>query len=287
MSVYLNRALDFALPRNPVTQNRELHFIPTFVEKALGESLYSTHLWRSGGALESSHKYVQLVQEVGQQLAAQSPRKDLKFEFNVVNSKQDNAWCLPGGKIAINQGLIAHMAKNATEHTLKQRLAAVLSHEITHATARHTGRAMEFRILMAAVVMVASYAINYLIQQYYNKQAQNEPKKAEQLRADCNKNTQNVSYVFNKASSWIVSGIGLCKSRSHELEADKYGMHLMKKSGFDPAAAVWLQEYFKQHHSHKTGMSWFDIAMNFLSSHPSPEERIAANQKTLEELNRA
>lgn len=178
------------------------------------------------------------------------------------------------------------MAQDATEYQLKQRLAAVLSHEITHATARHTGRAMEFRILMAAVVMLASYAINYMIQQYYNKQVQKEPKKTEQLQTNCNEQIKTVSFVFNKASSWIVSGIGLCKSRSHELEADKYGMHLMKKSDFDPEAAVWLQEYFAKNHSHKTGVGWFDIAMNFLSSHPSPEERIAANKKTLDELNR-
>lgn len=60
----------------------------------------------------------------------------------------------------------------------------------------------------------------------------------------------------------------------------------MRKSDFDPQAAIWLQEYFEQHHSHKTGLGWFDIAMNFVSSHPSPEERIAANKKTLAKLNR-
>jgi hypothetical protein len=75
------------------------------------------------------------VNEVGQKLAAVSKRK-LPYEFVVLNSSVPNAWALPGGKIAVNRGLLTEL-KNEAE------LAAVLGHEIVHAAARHGAKAQE------------------------------------------------------------------------------------------------------------------------------------------------
>lgn len=145
--------IDYILPRNPVTHRRELHFIPTWVENFVGEHSYASLIADSGGELLPSDidgKYIEMVQRVGNQLAAHSPR-NLNYEFKVINSNVDNAWCLPGGKIAINIGLIKKMeaenrkldAQIFDTFALEDKIAAVLSHEIIHAAARHTGRALE------------------------------------------------------------------------------------------------------------------------------------------------
>ena len=128
----------FVLPQNPVTKKHEFHLIPTFVEKTLGECLYPFLLYRGGGVVTEENpsfgEYATLVREVGEELAQQSPRPGLHFEFKVVNNKADNAWCLPGGKIAINLGLIQNIEKEANQYglqspfALREKIAAVLSH---------------------------------------------------------------------------------------------------------------------------------------------------------------
>ena len=75
------------------------------------------------------------VNEVGQKLAAVADRK-LPYEFVVLNNSVPNAWALPGGKIAVNRGLLTELQNEA-------ELAAVLGHEIVHAAARHGAKAQE------------------------------------------------------------------------------------------------------------------------------------------------
>ena len=82
------------------------------------------------------------VNEVGQKLAAVADRK-LPYEFVVLNNPVPNAWALPGGKIAVNRGLLTEL-KNESE------LAAVLGHEIVHAAARHGAKAQERGTLLQA-----------------------------------------------------------------------------------------------------------------------------------------
>jgi predicted Zn-dependent protease len=90
------------------------------------------------------------VAGVGQKLAAVSDRA-LPYEFVVLNSSVPNAWALPGGKIAVNRGLLMELQSEA-------ELAAVLGHEIVHAAARHGALAMQRGILLQTAVLATQVA---------------------------------------------------------------------------------------------------------------------------------
>lgn len=303
---------DFPRSTNPVTREREFRCLPTLVEKAIGELSYSTLLRQSGMAVEEKDNifgmYSKLVREVGQNLAKNCPRKDLSFDFKVVENSKDNAWCLPGGKIAINLGLIRNMEKEEDtfgmdrQFTLKEKVAAVLSHEVTHAAARHGGRTIELRCFLFSVFKLMEFAANFFVRRYYNNQIQELEKKEtktelEQAKIDKLHETRNSTSntIFNLfdfiAYRWILSHFTLCTSKSHELEADKYGMYLIHMMGTDGAdgfdknsaeAAVWLQHYFQKAHPTSSGL--IGRIMRVFSTHPPSEERLAANKATWEEL---
>lgn len=304
---------DFPRSTNPVTQEREFRWVPSFVEKGIGDIAYPTLLRKSGRVVKEPDttfgNYSKLVHEIGKVLVEKCPRKDLSFQFEVVENSQDNAWCLPGGKIAINLGLIRNMEEEKSDYgmnhsfTLQEKIAAVLSHEITHAAARHGGRAIELRCFLLAIFKVLEYGVNFFFCQHFN----NEIKELEKSEVKNEKQRQKIGELKEKRDStsnkiftlfdfiayrWILTHCSLCTSRSHELEADKYGMHLVhkigneqNKLGFDNSsakAAIWLQHYFKK--SAPTGTGWLAQILHLASTHPSSEERLAANQKTWQEL---
>ncbi len=120
---------------NPVTGKKEFQFISTGQEVQIGEQNYAPSRQSQGGDLTVLPELTAYVSEVGQKLAAVSDR-DLPYEFVVLNSSVPNAWALPGGKIAVNRGLLTTLENEA-------ELAAVLGHEIVHAAARHGAKAQE------------------------------------------------------------------------------------------------------------------------------------------------
>ena len=304
---------DFPRSTNPVTQGREFQWVPTFVEKFIGETLYPTLLNQNGSLIKESDEFYgefsKLVHEVGRELAKNCPRKDLSFEFEVVENREDNAWCLPGGKIAINLGLIRHMQHEKDtfgmdrQFTLKEKVAAVLSHEMTHAAARHGGRTIELRYFLLSIFKLAELATGFFANKYYNNQINELEKKETRTQLDQEKLvklyqtrdsiSKTIFNFFNLvAYRSILSQWTLCASRSHELEADKYGMHLIHKVGnsgtadefneTSAEAAVWLQHYFQK--AHPTCPGFLGRIIRVFSTHPSSEERLATNQATWEEL---
>ena len=117
---------------NPVTGKRELMMVSSAQEIAMGQQNYLPMQQSQGGAYDVDPELSSYVQRVGSQVAAQSG-VTLPYEFVVLNNSVPNAWALPGGKIAINRGLL-------TELQSESELAAVLGHEAVHAAARHTAR---------------------------------------------------------------------------------------------------------------------------------------------------
>lgn len=304
---------DFPRSTNPVTQAREFRWLPTYVEKAIGETSYSALLRQSGRVVKETDNtfgnYSKLVHKLGRELAEKSERKDLSYEFEVVENSQDNAWCLPGGKIAINLGLIRNMEEEkdtfgmGREFTLTEKIAAVLSHEVTHAAARHGGRTLELRCFLLSTFKLMELAAKFFVHKYYDNQIQEIEKKETKTKTEqekiiklCQTRDSISNTIFNLfdliAYRWILSHCTLCTSRSHELEADKYGMHLIHKVGTSGTingltersaeAAVWLQHYFEKEHPTSTGI--LGRIMRAFSTHPSSEERVAANKATWEEL---
>lgn len=244
IKVFLASSICLALvscAANPVTGNREFHFISQNQEIQLGEDQYDYMVQAEGGAYTLYANVNAYVQSVGNKLARVSDRPDLPYQFTVINDAVPNAWALPGGKIAINRGLLVYL-KNEAE------LAAVLSHEIVHAAARHSAQRMEQGMLMNVGILGISQSTKGAVS----------------------------SDLLDVGAQLIQ----LKYSRSAESEADHFGMIYMSRAGYDPAAAVSLQETFvKLSKSDKA--AW---GGGLFASHPPSEERVQANKRMLATL---
>jgi predicted Zn-dependent protease len=133
---------------NPVTGERDFMTVSPADDLALGAQNYAPMVQSQGGAYDVDPALTAYVQGVGKRLAAVSDVA-LPYEFTVLNSSVPNAWALPGGKIAINRGLLTEMNSEA-------ELAAVLGHEITHAAARHTAQQISRGQILQGLVVATS-----------------------------------------------------------------------------------------------------------------------------------
>ncbi|RLB69816.1 MAG: peptidase M48 [Deltaproteobacteria bacterium] len=229
---------------NPVTGKNELSMVSKSTEINIGNKQYLPSRQMQGGDYNADPKVVTYVKEVGQKLAAVSDRK-LPYEFNVINDSTPNAWALPGGKIVINRGLLVELNSEA-------ELAAVLGHEIVHAAARHGAKGMERGMMLQGAIVAAGMA------------------------------SQNSEYgVLAIGGAGIAAQLITQKySRSAESEADFYGMKYMSRAGYDPRAAIDLQQTFVR--LSKSGKSsWLD---GLFASHPPSQERVDANRTTAADL---
>jgi predicted Zn-dependent protease len=239
---------------NPVTGKREIQFVSTSQEINIGQQNYAPMKQSEGGSYEVLPELTAYVNEIGQKLVASDTAilvkdRKLPFEFTVLNNSVPNAWALPGGKIAVNRGLLTDLDNEA-------ELAAVLGHEITHALARHGAQAQERGTLLQGGLVAA------------------------QIGAA-------MGGVDERTAGLLVGGAGVGVQMVHmkfgrddELEADKYGTRLMKAAGYDPQAAVTLQQTFVRLFESKN-QSWLD---GLFASHPPSAERVRRNQETVAQL---
>ncbi len=185
------------------------------------------------------------VSGVGRKLAATSARPNLPYEFVILNNSVPNAWALPGGKIAINHGLLLELDNEA-------QLAAVMAHEIVHAAARHGAQQMERGILLQGVVAAAAIG------------------------------THGSRYADLAVGSAALGAqlISRKYGRDAEAEADRYGMQNMLRAGYDPRAAVALHETFVRLSNDKHP-NWLE---GLFASHPPSQDRVEANRRTAAEL---
>jgi predicted Zn-dependent protease len=229
---------------NPVTGERELALVTASQEVALGEKHYAPSRQSQGGDYALDPELSEYVRSVGARVAAQSERA-LPYEFVVLNSSVPNAWALPGGKIAINRGLL-------TELNSEAELAAVLGHEVVHAAARHGAKSMQRGMLLQGAVMASALA------------------------------TRDKQYgqFATLGASVVAQLITQRYGRNAELESDLYGTRYMAKAGYDPSAAVDLQETFVRL-SEGRQTSWLQ---GLFSSHPPSQERVQRNRATVAAL---
>ena len=108
---------------NPVTGDRELSLISQAQEINIGKENYVPSQQSQGGPYDADAKLTAYVKSVGMKLVQVSDRPNLPYDFVVLNNPVPNAWALPGGKIAVNRGLLTELHNEA-------ELAAVLGHEI-------------------------------------------------------------------------------------------------------------------------------------------------------------
>jgi len=225
---------------NPVTGQRELSIISESRELNIGQQHYGYSRQMQGGDYIVDPDLTEYVNSVGQKLAGVSDRR-LPYEFVVLNNSTPNAWALPGGKIAVNRGLLLELNNEA-------ELAAVLGHEIVHAAARHGAKSMERGMLLQGAILATGIA---LADHDYSNQIVGGARLATKL-------------IHHKYS------------RNAELEADYYGMHYMSKAGYNPKAAVGLQETFVRL-SKDRRQDWLS---GLFASHPPSAERVETNRET-------
>lgn len=229
----------FACTRTPITGKRGVDFLSEDQEKSQGEAAYRDVLKKEKRS--PNQALTAQVERVGQEIAAISGRSDFAWEFATLESPTPNAFCLPGGKVAVYTGL-APYAKN------EAGLATVIGHEIGHALARHGGQ----RVTQAMGTNLALLVLG-----------------ATTLKDNPQRDT-----IMAALGVGATLGVILPFSRSHESEADEIGIILMARAGYDPREAV---EFWSRFSTADKGKS----PPAFLSTHPPGAQRIKNLQALL------
>jgi predicted Zn-dependent protease len=245
----------FACKPNAITGRSQLSLVSESEVQAMSLTEYQQFLSTNKVLSPVTNKNADMVKRCGNRLInaitlyynqnnLSSELSNYKWEINLVDDKNVNAWCMPGGKIVVYTGLLP-VTQNETA------LAIVMGHEIAHALAKHGSERMS-QGLLQQLGGVALYAA-----------VQNKPKE-----------TQN---LFNTAYG-IGSNVGVMLpfSRKNESEADKFGLMFAALAGYDPRESIPFWQRMGQ-------LSGGQKPPAFLSTHPSDEKRIADLQSIMDE----
>jgi len=190
---------------------------------------------RKKGALNQNAAQLRRVRAIANRLIPQTTafRPDAakwNWEVNLITAPEVNAWCMPGGKIAVYTGLIDKLKLNDDE------LAAVMGHEIAHALREHARERASEQMVTGGLISLGTSILGV---------------------GDLGKQGAQYAYMV---------GFGLPNSRTHETEADRIGVELAARAGYDPRAAISLWQ--------KMAQAGGDEPMKFMSTHPSREDRV-------------
>ncbi|MGE3776544.1 MAG: M48 family metalloprotease [Pirellulaceae bacterium] len=216
----------------PITGRQQLVFLPESQEVSLGATAFQEVTTKE--PLSTNTHYQEIVNRVGQRIAAVAERPDFQWEFRVIASATENAFCLPGGKVAVYEGILPVCQTEAG-------LAVVMSHEVAHALARHGGE----RISQGYVVELGKQAVSRVSGSYEESQR------------------EMILKGYGVASQY---GFILPYSRKHESEADHIGIMLLAKAGYDPDEAPRFWQRF-------AALQQGNKPLEFLSTHPSDTRR--------------
>jgi len=234
-----------ACSTNPVTGKKELSLMSPAQEVAIGEKNYGPYQQQQGGAYAVDPELTLYIKEVGLSLARVSDRAGLPYDFVVLNSSVPNAWALPGGKIAINRGLLVLLEDEA-------QLAAVLGHEVVHAAARHSAQQMTQQQVLGIGVALASVA------------------------ASTQEHGQYIGLGLMGGAALYQAHYG----RNQELQSDHFGIDYMVRAGYEPRAAVELQETFVALSEGKNA----GFFSTLFASHPPSQQRVDKNRELVKNL---
>lgn len=243
-------ALSFAIltlagcQSNPVTGRNQLMLVSESTAINESKQAYSALLQplAKDGKIDSDPATVARVHEITSRLIAQAIKyrpetQGWEWSVKVIDDpKTVNAWCMAGGKMAVYTGLIQQIKPTDDE------LAQVMGHEISHALAKHSQEKMSRALAMQ--VGLGTLAITQ-------------------------SNSQYAGLTLTAAQAAAVVGLELPNSRTAETEADRIGIELAAKAGYDPHAAVTLWEKMA-----KVGSGGGKSRTDFLSTHPAPVKRM-------------
>ena len=234
----------------PITGREQLSIIPASQMMSMSYQQYDQFLKENKPS--SDRKKTAMIKSVGtkiqkaveqyfKQKKLSEHLKGYDWEFNLVDNKEANAWCMPGGKVVFYSGILP-ICENETG------VAVVMGHEIAHAIAEHGGERMSQGLITQLGGMGLAIAI------------ENEPEETKALWMT----------AFGVGTQL---GVMLPFSRLHESEADHLGLIFMAMAGYDPHESI---EFWKRMSANKSGTQ-----PEFLSTHPSDETRIKDLQSLL------
>lgn len=231
----------------PITGRRQLSFIGEGQEMQLGISEFDK--MKQSTPISKDPAANQLVQKVGERIAAVAEEylPNAQWEFIVFQSKEANAFCLPGGKVGVYTGILPLTKDEAG-------LATVLGHEIAHAAAHHGAE----RMSQSLATQTAGQVLGAGLSAY-------DPR------------VQSAFSLFYPTASKLV--VELPYDRKQESEADHIGLILMARAGYDPHAAVEFWQRFSDFNKSQGGAGGFAL----LRTHPVDEVRIEQLKKWLPE----
>jgi len=225
----------------PETGRKALILIPESQELAMGLSAYNEA--KSQTAISTNTAYVSQVNRVGTRISAVTGFDHYEWEFTTFEAPDTiNAWCLPGGKIAFYTGIMPLCANDAG-------VATVMAHEIGHAVARHGAE----RVSLGLILLAGQAAV------------------AVATKDEERKNREMIMAAYGVGTTLFVS---LPYSRKQEYEADRIGLMLMAKAGYDPREAVVFWQRMMAFSEARGGKP-----PEFLSTHPTDDKRIRQLQQ--------
>ncbi len=230
---------------NLLTGRKQLNLVKESEVQLMAKDQYKTFLSENKVLNSATSRDAAAVDRVGARISnaitkyfetqgESSLLEGYKWEFNTIESKEINAWCMPGGKVVVYTGLLP-VTKNETA------LAIVMGHEIAHSVARHGNE----RMSQAMVQQLGGMALEVALAQ-----------KPQETR-DLFMMTYGIGSEVGAILPW---------SRQQETEADKYGLIFSAMAGYDPREAI----PFWQRMAAAGGGS----PPEFLSTHPSDATRL-------------
>ena len=232
-----------ACSKVPFTGRSRFLLVGEAAELEMGVRSYEEILAESN--LSENPQEVERIRTIGFRIAEVTGKGDYEWEFNLIEADSiANAFCLPGGKVAVYTGIIELASTDA-------ELATVMAHEIAHAIARHGAE----RMTQMLMVQLGGIALDEALDTHSEKTLE----------------MARIAYGIAANLAYI-----LPYSRTHESEADYLGLIYMAKAGYDPRASVdfWL----------KMQQKYGDLEPpEFLSTHPSSETRLADLRKWMPE----
>jgi predicted Zn-dependent protease len=235
-----------ACSQNAITGRNQLSLVGESQLQQMAQTEYKTFLSQNNVVSASQSKDAEMVRRVGSRIAnavttyyrskgLAAELEGYQWEYNLVNDKAANAWCMPGGKIVVYTGLLPVTQNEAA-------LAVVIGHEVAHAVAKHGSERMSQGLIQQLGGVALSVAVS-------NRPAE----------------TQNLFMQAYGVGSNVL-GV-LPHSRKQELEADKLGLTYTALAGYNPREAVAL---WKRMQSMSNGQK----PPEFLSTHPTEQTRI-------------
>lgn len=228
----------------PVTGRHQKVAMSEEDQAKLGADAYNQVLQQDAANVVVSGPDAEMVQRVGERIAAVADDPGYEWRFTLIRSSEVNAWCLPGGKVAVYSGILP-----VTQD--ENGLAVVMAHEIAHAIAQHGAERMLQEQLTQVGLTAVSTTLGGLSQQAQGA----------------------VLALFGAGAQF---GVLLPFSRDMESEADHIGLIYMARAGYDPEAAVALWQRMAEQRSGPQ-------VPEYASTHPSDETRIKNLQKWMPE----